>query len=228
MTPEPVVCRPEAYWSFSQQLPLLGTTDGLWRATAAISMHAMDDVELPGVDERLEVLAERVRAGARSGRPLAVLAHLHDVLFDRERFCGDTLNYYSPLNSYLPVVLENRRGLPIILAVIYKAVAERVGLRVEGINSPGHFLARVFVDGKWIIIDPFFQGQILTRDEALSRLTDLTGQSLHGRDEYLQPATHHQWLSRILTNLQNVFANEGRLADLSAMNELQKLLWEST
>ena len=118
-------------------------------------MHAMDDVELPGVDERLEVLAERVRAGARSGRPLAVLAHLHDVLFDRERFCGDTQNYYSPLNSYLPVVLENRRGLPIILAVIYKAVAERVGLRVEGINSPGHFLARVFVDGKWIIIDPF-------------------------------------------------------------------------
>ena len=95
MTPEPVVCRPEAYWSFSQQLPLLGTTDGLWRATAAISMHAMDDVELPGVDERLEVLAERVRAGARSGRPLAVLAHLHDVLFDRERFCGDTQNYYS-------------------------------------------------------------------------------------------------------------------------------------
>lgn len=78
-----------------------------------------------------------------------------------------------------------------------------------------------------MIVDPFFHGQALTRDEALERLSHLTGQSYFGREEVLQPATHHQWLARILTNLQNSFASEGRQNDLTAMTELQELLWDS-
>jgi regulator of sirC expression with transglutaminase-like and TPR domain len=224
---KPVVCRPEAFWLFSQQLTQLYTADGLWKAITAISMHALEDVQLQDVDERFRVLTERVLAGARSGRHEALLAHLHCVLFEQEGFAGDTDTYYSPLNSYLPAVLENRRGIPILLSLVYKVVAERIGLRVEGINSPGHFLVSVLADGKWLIVDPFFHGQMLTRDEALERLTDLTGRSMTGQLEALKPATHYQWLARVLNNLQNVFATEGRQSDLAAMSELQKLLWES-
>ena len=54
----------------------------------------------------------------------------------------------------------------------------------------------------------------------------LLSHSYFGREECLHPATHHQWLSRILANLQNVFASEGRQNDLSAMGELQKILWD--
>ena len=54
-----------------------------------------------------------------------------------QQFGGDGAVYSSPLNSYLPAVLETRRGIPITLALIYKAVAERVGLEVDGINLPG-------------------------------------------------------------------------------------------
>ena len=52
----------------------------------------------------------------------------------------------DPANSYLPAVLRTKRGLPITLVLIYKCVAEGVGLVVRGINSPGHFLAAVKTD----------------------------------------------------------------------------------
>lgn len=227
MSRKPMVCRPEAFWLFSQQLSQLYTADGLWKAVTAISMHALDDVDLHDVDQRFNTLAERILAGARSRRHEALLAHLHCVLFEQEGFAGDTDTYNSPLNSYLPAVIESRRGIPILLSLVYKVVAERVGLHVEGINSPGHFLVSVLADGKWLIVDPFFHGQMLTREEALERLTDLTGQPLSGQMHALKPATHYQWLARVLNNLQNVFAAEGRQSDLAAMNELQKLLWES-
>lgn len=228
MSTNPLVCRPEAYWLFARHLPTLDETDSLWRAAAAVSMHSLDHVSLDALDDRLTELADRVREGAKSGRETARLAHLHDVLFEQERFAGDTSNYYSSLNSYLPAVLENRLGIPIMLSLIYKVVGERAGLRVEGINAPGHFLVRVFADGGWLIIDPFFQGQSLSRDEAIARLSELTGQPMGIHKEVLLPANHHQWLSRILANLENIFAAEGRQRDLAAMSELKRLLWDST
>ena len=223
----PAVCRPKAFWLFAQQLPHLSTTEGLWKAASAVAMHVLDPCEIADIDRCFETLAERVRRGARSGRPLSTFTHLHHVLFDLEGFSGNFDEYYLSLNSFLPSVLETRRGLPIILALIYKVVAERVGLPVEGINAPGHFLTRIQVDGKWHLIDPFFHGQLLTPDEALARVAELTSRTVAGIDRYLPPATHHQWLARILNNLQGVFTTEGRPSDLAAMLELQTLLMDS-
>ena len=42
--------------------------------------------------------------------------------------------------------------------------------------------------------------------------------------QYLAAATHSQWLSRMLVNLQHIFATQERRADLAAMSELQTLL----
>ena len=64
----------------------------------------------------------------------AVLAHLHEVLFDEEGFAGNVDDYYNVANSYLPVVLETRRGIPISLTLLYKLVAERLGLPVQGVK----------------------------------------------------------------------------------------------
>ena len=207
---QPMVCRPEAFRMFAQHLESLQQTESLWRAAAAVSMHSLDHVSLDALDDQFAELADRVRNGSRSGAPTARLAHLHAVLFDQDGYTGNTQNYYSSLNSYLPAVLENKQGIPILLSLVYKVVGERVGLRIEGLNTPGHFLVRVFADNRWLIIDPFFGGQALSRPEAMDRLRELSGQSLLEREEVLNPANHHQWLSRILSNLENVFAEIGR------------------
>ncbi len=152
---------------------------------------------------------------------------MHAVLFDERGFNGNTENYYSPDNSYLHRVLAARRGIPVTLSLVYKAVAQRVGLVARGLNTPAHFLASVEVDGSWMIVDPFDGGAVLAHDEVFERLEQIAGSPISRGDQLLATATHPQWLARIIGNLEQIFTREGRQKDRSAMQELLALLKES-
>jgi regulator of sirC expression with transglutaminase-like and TPR domain len=228
----PAYCHATAYAAFARELPHVETTRGLLRAAFAISQHELPDENVERAEATIRLLGETVRQRVRSDAPQARLAHLHDVLFDVVGFAGNVDDYYSPANSYLPKVLASHRGLPITLVLVYKCVAEEIGLTVDGINSPGHFLAAVHCPeairtstggGRWIYVDPFYGGGLLSEQDVYRRIAEATG-----RDSptalLLRRATHRQWLARMLNNLQAVFAHTGRERDLYAMQELQELL----
>jgi regulator of sirC expression with transglutaminase-like and TPR domain len=157
-----------------------------------------------------------------------MLAHLHDVLFDVLGFRGNTEDYYRAANSYLPEVLRTRRGLPITLTLVYRRVADGVGLVVHGVNAPGHFLAEVDErhtgERRSMYVDPFFGGGLLSKAEVFERISQATGRDVEPAPEHLRRASPQQWLSRMLHNLQAVYAATGRERDLLAMQELQTLL----
>ncbi|MFO0790174.1 MAG: transglutaminase-like domain-containing protein [Pirellulales bacterium] len=230
----PAYCQRAAYEAFAQQIPCIDTTPGLFRAAFAIARHELPAAEVAPAEATIAQLARTVEQRVRSQNLDAKLAHLHDVLFDVVRFTGNGQDYYNPANSYLPEVLRTKRGLPITLVLIYKAVAEQLGLEVQGINSPGHFLAAVrqttrgnsndTAYERWMYVDPFYGGELLTRQDVFHRIADATGQPLTANDKWLTPATHRQWLGRMLNNLQAIFAHTGRERDLFAMQELQQLL----
>jgi regulator of sirC expression with transglutaminase-like and TPR domain len=221
---KPEHCRPAAFQMFAEQIPVLDTTEGLLNAAIAISMHGLDDIDPAGIEHQLQEMADQISSRVKGTQPQALLAHLHHFLFDEQGFRGNAEDYYSTENSYLSQVLASRTGIPITLCLIYKVVAERIGLRVEGVNAPGHFLARIFSDGDTMIVDPFFSGNVLTEPESFDRVEEFTGRAVPRNKEYLAAATHSQWLSRMLVNLQHIFATQERRADLAAMCELQSLL----
>jgi regulator of sirC expression with transglutaminase-like and TPR domain len=230
----PAYCHAAAYAAFECQLPGVDTTDGLFRAAFAIARHEHPAADVVQAEATLAELAETVRRRVHSTNVEARLAHLHDVLFDVVGFIGNGEDYYNPANSYLPDVLRTRRGLPITLTLVYKCVAERVGLAVRGINAPGHFLAAVKTEAPaaavagesaaWMYVDPFYGGELLDDEDVCRRIAETTGLVAAEPSQWLAPATHRQWLGRMLNNLQAVFAHTGRERDLYAMQELQELL----
>lgn len=113
-------------------------------------------------------------------------------------FRGNTDEYYLDRNSLLPCVVETRMGLPITLTLLYRMVARRAGMKVEGMNLPGHFIAR---HGE-VLFDPFHKGKILTKADCEEILTR---QNLKLRTAHLEPATSRQTLLRILANLLYVY-----------------------
>jgi len=227
----PVYCRPAAYAAFAAELPRVETTQGLFRAALAIALHEQPEADLPAAENALDECADLVRRRARSDTPQAKVAHLHDVLFDVIGFRGNVEEYYDPSNSYLPAVIARRRGIPITLVLVYKYVADRLGITVYGVNAPGHFLAEVECpevgngQGRGLMyVDPFYGGDLLNQSEVLERVAQATGQPVLEPAMCLARASHRQWLSRILNNLQAVFAATGRDRDVYAMQELQGLL----
>ncbi len=229
----PAYCRPVAYDAFLQELPHIETTGGLFRAAFAIARHELPNADVAQAEATIRDLADTVNHRVQSPNVDARLAHLHDVLFDVVGFTGNLDDYYNPANSYLPEVLRTHRGLPITLALIYKCVAERAGLTACGINSPGHFLAgvkardtpsRSHAESEWMYVDPFYGGQVLHRPDVARRIAETTGGAPADLSQWLEPTTHRQWLSRMLNNLQAIFAQTGRERDLYAMLELNELL----
>jgi regulator of sirC expression with transglutaminase-like and TPR domain len=230
----PAYCHPAAYGAFARELPRVDTSPGLFRAAFAIAQHERPNADVDNAEATIRELSETVRRRVRSPSVDAKLAHLHDVLFDVVGFVGNVDDYYNPANSYLPDVLQTRRGLPITLTLVYKCVAEAVGLTVRGINSPGHFLAAVKSElpsstaadnsTAWLYVDPFYGGELLNANDVCRRIAETTGVVADDPRQWLQPATHRQWLGRMLNNLQAVFAHTGRERDLYAMQELQSLL----
>lgn len=229
----PAYCRPAAFAAFAAQLPHLGSTQGLFRAAFAIARHERPTVELGPSEAIIANLTETVRHRVHTPNIEAKLAHLHDVLFDVVGFRGNVDDYYDPANSYLPDVLQSRRGLPITLTLVYKCVAEGIGLTVHGVNAPGHFLAAVATsegkgeppdDEQWMYVDPFYGGQLLNEQDVLDRIAETTGRDAPRSIRLITHATGRQWLNRMLINLQAVFARIGRERDLLAMQELQALL----
>jgi regulator of sirC expression with transglutaminase-like and TPR domain len=221
----PLCCTPRSFNLLSRQISSLNSADALLQGAIAISMHQMEDVDAAAVDATLQGYVDTVRSRVRGRQPQALLAHLHEFLFEEQGFRGNTEDYYNPANSYLPAVIETKRGLPITLSLLYKIVAERLGLRSWGIGLPGHFLVGLELDGATVLIDPFAQGRLITPGEAHERLQEMFGPEVQWSAELLRPASNRHWLTRILQNLLNVFGSTNRFADVAAVLEMEMLLW---
>ena len=226
MTPTAPLCRaPEAFALLARQLPIIDSSDALLNGAIAIAMHQVDSATVADVDAQLQGYVDTVRRRVRGCQTQALLAHLHEVLFDEEGFNGNAANYYNPSNSYLPAVLESKRGLPITLSLIYKIVADRLGLKAYGVGLPGHFLVGMDCDGSRLLIDPFAGGRVITPHEAHDRLLDQFGPEVEWSEELLRPASHRNWLTRMLQNLLNLFGSNSRFSDVAAILEMEMLLW---
>lgn len=223
---EPRYCRAEVWDHFTTQIPLLHHTQGLVEAASAVAWQIDPAIKIDEVGLNLDALAALCSRELKSHSPTAAVAHMHRELFEELGFGGNTEDYYSARNSLLPDVLKTRRGLPVILCLIYKAVGERMGLIVEGVNTPGHFLAAVRTEEEWMIIDPFQSGRMLTVAEAGELIENVTGRPQKLSWEDLPIADHPLWLARIILNLIGIYEREGNRENSSAMKEMLQYLTE--
>ncbi|MEM9881821.1 MAG: transglutaminase-like domain-containing protein [Planctomycetota bacterium] len=229
----PLHCRPEAFEALVRELEGIDTTRGLVRAAVAVAMHGRPDADPDRVETQIAALADSIRQRCASGQPRALLAHAHVALFEEAGFRGNADDYYHPDNSDLGRVLATQRGLPISLTLLYKAILEHLGLRVRGVNAPGHFLAEVLDTDAYrgdnqpnpgLIVDVFAAGRVLSRDEAFARIEEVAGGAVARDEKLLRHATHPDWLIRMIQNLVTAYDRRGRTDDLSAMLELRTLV----
>lgn len=133
---------------------------------------------------------------------------LNRYLFDELGFRGASNNYYDPRNSFLNDVLDRREGIPITLSVVFMEVGRRIGLPLEGVGFPGHFLVRCPVQDGTVILDPYHKGVSLGIADLQQRLAAVEGGELPVRGAVvamLGPATRKQILVRVLRNLKGIY-----------------------
>ena len=187
----------------------VGRSDQDINLALAILMVAKE--EYPQLSEdrylgQLDLLAEETRDRLDDETaPLLVLQELLDTLYVRHGFRGNREAYYDPRNSFLNDVLDRRLGIPLTLGVVLLEVAWRLGLPLEGVNFPGHFLVRFKGDAVDLLIDPYDRGAIRFQDQAQELLDRVYGGMVRVHDSFLKVAGKREMLVRLLMNLKSLY-----------------------
>jgi regulator of sirC expression with transglutaminase-like and TPR domain len=138
----------------------------------------------------LDRLAGSLRDVACGG-PREQAAACRHVLGEQHGFEGERDEYDHPRNSMLDLVLERRRGLPILLSAVYVEVARRAGISLAPVGLPGHFVVAQLSVEPPIVLDPFARGRDVTAEV---------------RGEQIRAWTPHETALRMLTNLVRAYA----------------------
>ena len=186
----------------------------LARACLLIAQDAYPELDVERYMGEIERMATRLRARLpqNCGAEERVVA-LNQFLYDDLGYWGNTEDYYDPRNSYLNEVIERKTGIPITMSILYMELGRRIGLPLEGVSFPGHFLVRLPLRGGMLVLDPFAGGAPQSEDELRSRVKrvipdgvadDLPASGLP-LDQFLEPATNRQILTRVLRNLKSIY-----------------------
>jgi hypothetical protein len=145
------------------------------------------------LDDWAAEVGRLIRPHATAAEKVACLA---GFLGGRQGLAGNTHDYYQQRNGHLPWVMEFRQGLPITVTLVYILVGARIGLEVQGVGAPGHFLARI---GD-VVFDPYHSGRILSEGE-----WELIASEVPFRQRSLleRPCAPQQLMHRLLINLRN-------------------------
>ena len=194
----------------------------LARAALLFARDAYPDLDPELYLNQLDEWADDVRSAVMAAAD--PIEPLNDFLFGKLRFIGNHLFYNDPQNSYLNKAIDRRVGLPITLSVIYLEIARRLGLPIDGIGLPGHFVVRYAGPNGMQYIDPFHHGRLLTLDDCQQLVAERTDGKSTLQPSMLEPVSARHILIRMLNNLKNAQLHQGHFDDaLPAVERLMDL-----
>jgi len=161
------------------------------------------------------------------------IRHLNQFLFIQNKFDGNNENYYALENSFITDVLQTGKGNAISISMIYKLIANQLGVPLEGVNLPKHFilgyeyqqdndkLNSSLNTSMKFYLNPFSKGAILS-EEDIDRFLDEI--KITPRRKFYNKCSNIEIIIRILNNLKNSYSLEKNIEKINFIKDLQKVL----
>ncbi len=190
-----------------------GPDEAINLAEAALLVAAEEycDLDIAAYLARLDDMAATLKRRLRPDiSPADTIVALNRFLFDEHGFTGNAADYYDPRNSFLNEVLDRKRGIPLTLALVYIEIGRRIGLPVQGIAFPAHFLVKCPLREGTVVLDPYAKGISLSFEELKQRIKSLRRGVEPPRSvmaQMLAAASNKEILVRMLRNLKGIYSH---------------------
>lgn len=176
--------------------------------------------------------------------PFEKVRIINQIIYNVHGFKGNTDHYHDPQNSFINVVLESKRGNPIMLAVVYMLIAQRLNIPVYGVNLPQHFVLAFLEEpqhmheeeyfnttnkttpaaGKVLFyINAFNQGSVFSRANLEQFLRQI---QIEPRVEYFDPCNNIEIIKRVLRNLVVAYEKQNKPTKVAEIHEMLSILGE--
>ena len=179
-----------------------GNDSDLALCALLLAKYDNQEIDIDAYYSEIERMGEDLLSKIKNNIGLeAKVALISQYLFKDNGYHGSRTDYYNQSNSYLNEVLDDREGIPITLSIIYIELAERIGLKMQGLGLPGHFVVFYNNNGNRKIIDPFDNGKPITKADAdaIVKEYDITMNT----NDY-KAADNKSIIQRMLYNLKGI------------------------
>jgi len=197
----------------------------LTEAAVAVAQHAYPDLDVQGVLDKIDHWGNKLKKQITPDTPPIQRLQLLKHFFYQELGFGPNPNdFYAPENSYLHQIIENRRGIPISLAILMMELGQQIGLNIRGVSFPNHFMMRISLQQGEIIMDPL-TGDSLSKNQLQEMLDPyLDAKGYRGElslplNIFLRASSPREILSRFMRNLKMIYSEDERWERLLGIQE---------
>ena len=181
----------------------------LSKAALLLSSLTHPGLDLDRYSQHFRILAEDVtkcyqdliQAGSEDTAQTRVMA-LKQVIADKYGYDGDKDSYNNLQNADMVCVIDQRKGLPIALAILTIEAGRAQNWDIDGLNFPGHFLLRLEYQGTRLIFDPFNEFTVLSAPDLRSLIKLVAGEEAELSSSFYQAASNRDILIRLQNNIK--------------------------
>lgn len=185
----------------------------LIEGVVAVARYQYPDLKTDAVKQQLNEIKNDIWLELNSNlTALEIVRVVNHIFFDIHGFTGNTTNFHAPQNSFINIVMETKKGNPLMLSILYIYLAEQLDLPIFGVNLPEHFVL-AYTDNEqkksdWknadvlFYINPFSKGTVFSKKDIDQFLKQI---KLEHNDSYYKPCDNVKMLERLLRNLSNSF-----------------------
>lgn len=217
------------HWAEHQQ-------DDLFRGCAIIARYQYPDLDENKLKKQLHQIKQDVWLELHDDlTAIEKVKIINHIMFEVHQFGGNITNYHAPQNSFINVVLETKKGNPVMLSVIYALVCKELGIPIYGVNLPQHFVLayvndyanlfdpshKTLSDNILFYVNPFSKGLIFNQGDVDAFIKQL---NVEPETKYYLPCSNLDIIKRLINNLIYSFDKMGYAEKVKELKELEKNL----
>lgn len=210
--------------------------DDLFKGCAIIARYQYPDLDENKLKKQLHQIKQDVWLELHDDlTAIEKVKIINHILFEVHQFGGNITNYHAPQNSFINVVLETKKGNPVMLSVIYALVCKELGIPIYGVNLPQHFVLayvndftnlfdpshKTLSDNILFYVNPFSKGLIFNQGDVDAFIKQL---NVEPETKYYLPCSNLDIIKRIINNLIYSFDKMGYAEKVQELKDLEKHL----
>lgn len=213
-----------------------GASDLLVGAVA-IAKYRFTDIEYAVIDSHINKVKQKIWLEFNENlTALEKVKVLNHILYTVCGFDGNADNFFDPYNHYINTLMERKKGGPVVLAILYSVIAQRLGMPVYGVSLPKNFLlayedrygvqpeAQGDNPSVLFYINPFNKGAVLGKREIEQFLTQ---NGIEHKNEYFAPCSSQTTIAQLIGSLMLSYQKVGNSKAIADLKELLNIVTQN-
>lgn len=207
----------------------------LIQGATLVAKFQYPDIQVGEIKQKIESIQQQIWLELQENlTPLEKVNTFNQIYYTELGFGGNLKNVFNPQNNFINTSLERKKGSPIMLGIIYLAIAQALKIPIFGVDLPYHFALAYcktihqakgnFLDSisdtVIFYINPISRGIIFSRNEIKDYLKKM---KLGPDKKYFAPITNRQSVFALFKHLKSCYIKNNDKEKVEDITELMEL-----